>query len=265
MAVRTSESKVGKGMDVDAVALQRAHYDRIAESFEVHYSDPWSHRYRRQFINEPLTRGIELRGRRVLDAMCGSGQMAAYLVEAGAHVTGLDVSSHVLMQFGAKLPQAVPVQGSILDSGFRDSCFDHVFVVGGLHHVHPSVDKALDEIYRILKPGGYFCFYEPHAGSVPDFGRRLWYRFDKLFEANEAGIDLGQMKRLNANRFAFEMTRYTGALGYLLVHNSYIFRLPLAFKRHYTPPLLRLEAFVEPLQGRFTACAVLSRWRKKPA
>ncbi len=265
MAVRTSESKVGKGMDVDAVALQRAHYDRIAESFEVHYSDPWSHRYRRQFINEPLTRGIELRGRRVLDAMCGSGQMAAYLVEAGAHVTGLDVSSHVLMQFGAKLPQAVPVQGSILDSGFRDSCFDHVFVVGGLHHVHPSVDKALDEIYRILKPGGYFCFYEPHAGSVPDFGRRLWYRFDKLFEANEAGIDLGQMKRLNANRFAFEMTRYTGALGYLLVHNSYIFRLPLAFKRHYTPPLLRLEASVEPLQGRFTACAVLSRWRKKPA
>ncbi len=253
-----------KGGAVDAVERQRAHYDRIAESFEVHYSDPWSLQYRRRFINEPLTQGLDLRGRNVLDAMCGSGQMASFLMASGARVTGLDISHKVLEQFRDKLPDAVPVQGSILDSGFADACFDHVFVVGGLHHAHPYLDRALDEIHRILKPAGCLCFAEPHAGSFPDIGRRVWYHFDQLFESNEAGIDLRRMKSQNAHRFEFEMTRYTGALGYLLVHNSYIFRLPLTLKQIYTPPVLRLEALLEHVQGRLTSCAVLGRWRKKP-
>lgn len=247
----------------DTAELQRAHYDRIAESFELHYSDQWSLEYRRRFINEPLTTGIDIESREVLDAMCGSGQMAAFLVEAGARVTGLDVSGQVLEQFGAKLPEASRVQGSILDSGFPDAHFDHVFVVGGLHHVHPDVDRAVSEIHRILKPGGYFCFAEPHCRSLPDLGRQIWYRFDRLFESNEAGIDLDQLKTVNTDRFEFEMTKYTGALGYLLVYNSLIFRLPRAWKRYYAPPILRLEGWVEPIQGHLTSCMVLSRWRKK--
>ena len=248
---------------VDTAGLQRAHYDKIADTYELHMSDQWSHKYRRRFINEPLTQGLALDDRNVLDAMCGSGQMAAFLLEAGARVTGLDVSSKVIAQFGAKLPKASPVEASILCSGFEDACFDHVFVVCGLHHVHPNVDKALDEIYRILKPGGYFCFAEPHAGSLADVGRRIWYRFDRMFESNEAGIDLEHMKGRNADRFEFEMTRYTGTFGYLLVFNSLIFRLPLGLKRYYTGPILGLEALIEPLQGRLTSCMVLSRWKKK--
>jgi SAM-dependent methyltransferase len=256
---REDRSKV-----IDTAELQRAHYDRISAEYELHYSDEWSQRYRRRFINEPLTRGLDLRDCDVLDAMCGSGQMAAFLLDAGARVTGLDVSAEVMAQFADKLPKATPVRGSILNSGFADAFFDHVFVVGGLHHVHPNVDEAIDEIHRILRPGGAFCFAEPHAGSLPDLGRRFWYRYDRLFEANEAGIDLEQLKATNASRFEFELTTYTGALGYLLVYNSFIFRVPLQLKRRYSPPILRLEALVEPLQGRLTSCMVLSRWWKRP-
>jgi hypothetical protein len=71
------------------------------------------------------------------------------------------------------------------------------------------------------------------------------------------------MKGRNADRFEFEMTRYTGTFGYLLVFNSLIFRLPLGLKRYYTGPILGLEALIEPLQGRLTSCMVLSRWKKK--
>src|SRR5438309_2280494 len=65
-------------------ARQRAHYDRIAEAYDAHYSDKWSLLYRRLFLYEPLIAGIDLRGRKVLDAMCGSGQTAAYLLRRNA-------------------------------------------------------------------------------------------------------------------------------------------------------------------------------------
>src|ERR1700730_13360200 len=129
------ESPTGASMDTSM--LQRAHYDRIAERYELHYSDEWSQRYRWQFINQALTRGLDLKGREVLDAMCGSGQMAEYLVDRGATVTGIDVSTEVIYQFKSKLPTATGVEGSIFQTDFDDGQFDHVFVVGGLHHVHP--------------------------------------------------------------------------------------------------------------------------------
>src|SRR2546423_2535271 len=148
--MRTQErSGPAIGVSKDTADLQRAHYDRIAKQYELHYSDEWSQRYRALFINETLTRGLELQGREVLDAMCGSGQMSGHLVARGATVTGLDVSSEVIRQFRSKLPAARGVEGSIFQTEFADAQFDHIFIVGGLHHVHPNVDRAVEEIYRI--------------------------------------------------------------------------------------------------------------------
>jgi SAM-dependent methyltransferase len=242
---------------------QAAHYDAIAADYEVHYSDQWSQRYRKTFINERMTRGIELDGARVLDAMCGSGQCADYLLTKGARVTGLDVSREVIDRFLREHPDCEAVARSIFSSGFDDEHFDVVTVVGGLHHVHPDVDRAVTEIHRILRPGGYLCFAEPHVGSLPDLARRLWYRFDPLFEANEAGIDLPALQRANASRFEFVRTTYTGGLAYLLVYNSMVFRVPLGLKRLYSPLLLFLEGPAQRLQGRRTSCMVVCQWRKR--
>src|SRR6476659_9558716 len=81
---------------------QQEHYDRIAADYEAHYSDEWSVEYRRRFIYEPMFEGIELSGKEVLDAMCGSGQTTSYLLTRGARVTGLDISNEVLEQFQAR-------------------------------------------------------------------------------------------------------------------------------------------------------------------
>jgi SAM-dependent methyltransferase len=243
--------------------LQRAHYDRIAAGYEAHYSDPDSLLYRRRFINDPLTDGLHLAGAQVLDAMCGSGQMAAYLLERQAAVTCLDVSPEVTEQLRSKLPGARAVCRSIHETGFPDATFDAIFSVGGLHHLHPNLAPAMDEIHRILKPGGYLCFAEPHARSLPNALRRVWYRFDPLFESNEAAVDVEALMDTNQHRFEFLETRYTGGLAYLLVFNSMVFRAPHRLKRLYTPALLRLEALTLRLQGRSLSCMVLAQWRKK--
>jgi|ERR1041385_5599926 SAM-dependent methyltransferase len=242
---------------------QAAHYDQIGAEYEVHYSDEWSQRYRRRFINERLVQGIELHGARVLDAMCGAGQLAEFLASRGARVTGLDVSQDVVDRFKRKLPGSDGVARSIFASGFPDGHFDAVMVVGGLHHVHPEVDRAMDEIHRVIRPGGHLCFAEPHVGSLADLARQLWYRFDPLFEANEAGIDVPHLRRVNADRFEFVRTTYTGGPAYLLVYNSMVFRIPPRLKRVFSPPLLWLEGLVERVQGRRTSCMVVCQWRKK--
>ena len=245
-------------------ARQSAHYDRIGEAYDAHYSDEWSTLYRRRFLYEPLVAGIDLGGRKVLDAMCGSGQTAEYLLSRGARAYGLDVSAHEIEEFRAKHPTAIGVRGSILNSEFENESFDAVFITGGLHHVHPRVPEAVTEIHRILKPGGWLCFYEPHKGSFADAARRFWYRHDSLFEENEAAIDLEDLMRRNAERFEFVTTRYSGGPAYLLVFNSMVFRVPLSWKAHYTRPLLSVERGLERIQGKRTSCFAMVQWRKRP-
>ncbi len=132
---------------------------------------------------------------KVLDAMCGSGQTTSYLLMHGADVTGLDISNEVIDTFQTRWTEATAVKRSLLDSGFPDNYFDCVAVVGGLHHIHPNVKRAVSEIHRVLKPGGHFCFMEPHSGSFPDLVRRVWYRFDRFFSDNEAAIDVAYIAK----------------------------------------------------------------------
>ena len=54
----------------------------------------------------------------------------------------------------------------------RTTSFDCVAVVGGLHHIHPNVKAAVREIHRVLKPGGHFCFMEPHKWLASGCGAK---------------------------------------------------------------------------------------------
>src|SRR5688500_10078492 len=80
-------------MSIGTEELQRLHYDRIGKEYESHYGDLWSRQYRDRFINEPMFEGIELSGKKVLEAMCGNGQTTEYLLAKGAEVTGLDIAA----------------------------------------------------------------------------------------------------------------------------------------------------------------------------
>jgi SAM-dependent methyltransferase len=243
-------------------ARQRAHYEQLAPRYEASYGDRWSREYRGRFVHGPMTAGVPLEGACILEAMCGSGQLAEYLVARGANVTGIDVASAEIDLFRQRLPGSTAIVGSILDTGLPNETFDAVMVVGALHHVHPYVEQAVDEIHRILRPGGFFCFLEPHVGSLPNAIRRLWYRLDPLFEDNEAAIDLDHLMDHKRHRFEFVTTSYSGSLAFLLVYNSLVFRVPATVKRIYAPLLLRLEALIERVQTKRSSCIVICQWRK---
>jgi SAM-dependent methyltransferase len=242
---------------------QKAHYDAIGDAYEAHAMDPDTRAYRREFIDEPLLENIELEGRDVLEAMSGGGHSTAFLLERGARVTGLDISPELVARFREKWPQTEAVCASILDSRLPDASFDCVVVVGGFHHLHPGIDEAVDEIHRLLRRGGYLCFSEPHVGSLPDRIRRFWYRRDPIFEENEAGVNLDELKRKHGHLFEVITERYIGSVAYILVLNSLVLRMPRRVKRLYSPLALAVERLLAPILRKSTACAVSCQWRKR--
>ena len=242
---------------------QQQHYDNIAADYEAHYSDEWSVEYRRRFIYEPMFAGLNLNGLNVLDAMCGSGQTTEYLLAHGAKVTGLDISNEVIEQFQVRWTNANAVNRSLLDSGLPDNAFDCVVVVGGLHHIHPNVKRAVTELHRVLKPGGYLCFMEPHSGSLPDLIRRVWYRFDRFFSDNEASIDIERLQHDFHSHFELKRVQHLGNVAFLLVLNSLIFRLSPAAKKTLAPSLMKLEPLINRLQTKLTSCFAVAQWQRK--
>jgi SAM-dependent methyltransferase len=246
-----------------SISAQANHYDKITESYTKHYGDKFSVAYRDIFMFRPMYQGISLANKQVLDAMCGGGECTEILIQAGAYVTGLDVSPKALDNFQVRHPNTKTVCASITQTGLPDNSFDVVNVFGGLHHLHPHLNEAIREIHRILKPGGYLAFTEPHAHSIPDKLRQMWYSLDPLFVENEAAIDMAALKKEHAPLFEYEVETYAGSIAYLLVLNSMVFRMPWVVKKLISPTLLWLERITWPILTPNVACFVNARWRKK--
>lgn len=98
---------------------------------------------------------------KVLDVGCGGGFSCEFLAQRGCQVAGLDQSqacitaaqahaaSHSLqIDYRCGLAEALP---------YSDCSFDVVICVDVLEHV-ADLHKTLTEIYRVLRPGGWFCF-----------------------------------------------------------------------------------------------------------
>ena len=90
---------------------------------------------------------------RVLDLAAGTGDIAFAALAHTRHVVGLDVT-HRMMQLAAARDSRVPfVTGDMLALPFGAAQFDVVTTGYGLRNV-PDLDQSIDEIHRVLAPGG---------------------------------------------------------------------------------------------------------------
>ncbi|HEY9624517.1 MAG TPA: class I SAM-dependent methyltransferase [Crinalium sp.] len=123
---------------------------------------------------------------KVLDLCCGSGQATRLLVGRSQHVTGLDASPLSLKRAKRNVPQAKFVEGWAESMPFADEQFDLVHTSVALHEMEPNqLRQILQDVYRVLKPGGMFTFIDFHAPNNPLFIPGL-YLFLFLFETNTA-------------------------------------------------------------------------------
>jgi ubiquinone/menaquinone biosynthesis C-methylase UbiE len=103
---------------------------------------------------------------RVLDVGCGTGTLAGRLMAAGYEVVGLDASQAMLGVMKERAPEVEAVLGSATELPFGDSEFDLSLSVATMHHIAEvsSVRKALQEMARVVRPGGRMLVWEhnPH-------------------------------------------------------------------------------------------------------
>ena len=124
------------------------------------------------------TRGA-LAGKRVLEVGCGRGVGIEILLRLGAaHVTGFDLDPKMVALAQARLTQygdRVRVFAGDAESiDAPDASLDAVVDYGILHHV-PNWQKALQEIARVLKPGGKFYFEDLLKGLISSWPARVLF------------------------------------------------------------------------------------------
>lgn len=117
-------------------------------------------------------------GKKTLEIGVGLGADHQNLAEAGAILYGVDLTeraiNHTKRRFELMGLQSELVMADAENLPFESETFDAVYSWGVLHH-SPDTQKAVDEVYRVLKKGGFakIMIYNKHS----IVGLMLWLRY----------------------------------------------------------------------------------------
>lgn len=124
---------------------------------------------------------------RVLDIGTGPGWLLEKLYRASPKfkLTGLDISRSMVEKARKNmknigLSDVIDVQeGKAAKIPFADHTFDVIISTGSLHHWKEPI-AGLNEIYRVLKPGGYALIYDIVSDTPASVMKQAAYEFGKL-------------------------------------------------------------------------------------
>lgn len=188
-------------MSRDYVQESRIHFNRQAAAYDqntsVYYSGP-----AKISCSDAIPFLLTHSFHSLLDVGCGTGYLIDNLSrEHAASYCGLDISENMLAVARAKqIPNAAFVQGRSDALPYPDEAFDVVTCIQSFHH-YPSPDKAMQEAWRVLKPGGLYLLSDTGVGGVAGWlDNHIFFKFMKSGDChveNRHGI----AKRMQRNGF----------------------------------------------------------------
>ena len=136
--------------------MERHEYSRISTNEESHF---W-YKANREFSIDLLENHCHLSGtNHILDAGCGVGGTTVALKKYG-HVTGIDIHP-LAIKFSGKYTIDRLIKADVNKLPFKRDSFDLVTSFDVLYHKDVDPTKAMAEMYRVLKPGGWVLIRFP--------------------------------------------------------------------------------------------------------
>lgn len=151
----------------------RRMFDRIAPVYDVMnrlMTAGLDRRWRRITVEETVRAGD-----RVLDACCGTGDLAIAARGRASSVVGLDFADRMLERARRKAPELDWVQGDMLALPFEDGSFDAATVGFGVRNVS-DLPAGVRELRRVVRAGGRLGILEittPTGRLAPFY--RVWF------------------------------------------------------------------------------------------
>lgn len=104
------------------------------------------------------------KGKKLLDAGCGIGVFSRFYARQGFEVYSVDITEKAVEITQKSLEllglKANVIRGDVENLPFQDNFFDYLVSNGVIHHT-PDTIQAVNEFYRVLRPGGTasICVY----------------------------------------------------------------------------------------------------------
>lgn len=209
-------------------------------------------------LNRIMTAGLDRRWRRravhevesgrwkvesVLDVACGTGDLTLDLLRRGHHVAGVDLSEQMLALARRKIasanfqPSTFTFQVADAEAlPFPDASFDAVACAFGVRNfVH--LEKGLDEMLRVLKPGGRLAILEL---ATPD--NRLLTLFYNIYARHVIPL-LGRWLAGNRQAYTYlpaSIERFPKGQAFLDILQKSKFKIQNCRQRRFTFGVCRL-------------------------
>lgn len=132
------------------------------------YENQYFSNHSGKYILSYVRKRVNFKGKDILDFGCGPGYLLQYLSSLGINkMTGLDFSKESVDRLNDKFKGNKKFAGAVcvnsLPSSLDDASMDIVIAVEVVEHLSDSqLRKTLNEIHRLLKPGGHIIVTTPN-------------------------------------------------------------------------------------------------------
>jgi demethylmenaquinone methyltransferase/2-methoxy-6-polyprenyl-1,4-benzoquinol methylase len=150
-------------------------------------------------------------GESLLDVGGGTGYVAASVADRYARVVVADLSPGMLRV--ARRRNLETAEASALHLPFKEGEFDVVLCTDALHHIK-QIDRAIEEMCRVLKPGGTILIQEFHVQGWKGF---FFYWFERIFVDDSVFVTPAELQALLHKRDCSVEMRSLTSLGFMMV------------------------------------------------
>ncbi|MCS6832748.1 MAG: class I SAM-dependent methyltransferase [Flammeovirgaceae bacterium] len=201
----------------------------------------------------------------VLDLGCGTGRWSRFIAHKVKFIEAVDPSKAIFsaIDFNEDIQNLRVTHASIDSLPFEDESFDFVMSLGVLHHI-PDTPKALRDLVKKLKKGGYCLIYLYYSLE----NRNLLYR-SVFFLSNLLRLVISRMPSA-LKKFSCDVVALIGYMPFVLLARivkqlfptkKYFEAIPLFYYVNKPFNLVRndaLDRFGTPLEQRFSKKEVIS-------